>query len=167
VALGTICAYPKFTPSLSRKRSLEWLPGRDERILWACEKDDAGSIPGLPSTVWFQFDLSSACKPLRSRGQFHLQVISRNPSPHSKVPPCQFAGCRRFRRNHSGFQFNKETEFVIDGEKLVIDQDSSQKPCIGVEAFRHFPDKGFGAGCLSCICQAKRSSIFLLVFTSS
>jgi GDP-L-fucose synthase len=48
VAIGTVCAYPKFTPiPFPRGRPLERLPGGDERPLRAGQEDAAGAEPGL------------------------------------------------------------------------------------------------------------------------
>jgi nucleoside-diphosphate-sugar epimerase len=48
VAIGTICAYPKVCADpLPRGRTVERLPGRDERALWPGQEDVVGAEPDL------------------------------------------------------------------------------------------------------------------------
>jgi nucleoside-diphosphate-sugar epimerase len=56
VAIGTVCAYPKYTPVPFREEEL-WNGYPEETN---AQKDAAGAKPGLPSAVWFQFGLSFA-----------------------------------------------------------------------------------------------------------
>ena len=52
VIVGTICAYPKFTPVPFREdESLERVSGRDQCSLWSCKEDAAGPVPGIPAGI--------------------------------------------------------------------------------------------------------------------
>ena len=55
VALGTICAYPKFTPVPFKEDEL-WngYPEEDERPIRPCKKDDAGPVAGVQAAVRVQ-----------------------------------------------------------------------------------------------------------------
>ena len=66
VVLGTICAYPKFTPgAVSRGRPLERLSGRDQRALRHRQEGAAGAVPGVPRAVRHERHLPAAGEPLR------------------------------------------------------------------------------------------------------
>ena len=53
VALGTICAYPKFAPvPFQGRRHLERLSRGNKRSLRTGQKNDAGSVAGLSHAVW-------------------------------------------------------------------------------------------------------------------
>ena len=57
VLLGTICSYPKLTPvAVPRGRSLEWLPGGDERTLRRSEEGAARRRAGVPGAVRLERD---------------------------------------------------------------------------------------------------------------
>ena len=64
VAIGTICAYPKFTPSLSKKRISGSVP-RETNAPYGLAKDAPGAVAVLPAAVWVQLDLSLARQSLR------------------------------------------------------------------------------------------------------
>ena len=61
VAIGTICAYPKFTPVPFKEEDL-WngypeetnalLRQRSGQALWIGKEDDACSVPGISPTIW-------------------------------------------------------------------------------------------------------------------
>jgi GDP-L-fucose synthase len=52
VALGTICAYPKFTRCPLMKRTSGMAILKRQTLLRAGEKDASGTVTGLPSAVW-------------------------------------------------------------------------------------------------------------------
>jgi len=54
VAIGTICAYPKFTPVPFKEEGL-WngYPEETNAPYGLAKKNDAGSVSGLPPAVWF------------------------------------------------------------------------------------------------------------------
>ena len=84
VAIGTVCAYPKFTPVPFREESVERLSGGDERSLWARQEDDAGAGPGLSRTIWLQFDLPAACEPVWPPDNFEPADLSCDPCSDSE-----------------------------------------------------------------------------------
>ena len=62
VAVGTVCAYPKYHPgAVPRGRPLERLPGGDQRALRPGQEDAAGAGPGLPPAVRLQ-RASTCCR---------------------------------------------------------------------------------------------------------
>ena len=68
VALGTICAYPKFTPVPFKEDDI-WngYPGRNQCSLRTCQKNDAGAVASLPAAIWLQLHFLASGKSLRSR----------------------------------------------------------------------------------------------------
>ncbi len=58
VAIGTVCAYPKFTPVPFKEDDL-WIgyPEETNAPYGLGEEDAVGSITSLPSAIWIQFDL--------------------------------------------------------------------------------------------------------------
>ena len=87
VILGTVCAYPKFTPvPVPRGGPLERLPGGDECALRAGEEDAAGPVPGLPAAVRVQLDIPVAGEPLRARGQVRPRRFPRHSGADHQVP---------------------------------------------------------------------------------
>jgi GDP-L-fucose synthase len=51
VALGTVCAYPKYTPSHSKRTPLGRVSGRNQRPLRPGKEDAAGAKPGIPPAI--------------------------------------------------------------------------------------------------------------------
>ena len=71
VAMGTICAYPKFTPIPFAEADLwDGYPEENQCALWPGEKDDAGAGAGVSGTVRLQRHLSAAGELIRSARQF-------------------------------------------------------------------------------------------------
>ena len=68
VAVGTVCAYPKFTPVPFREEDLWNGYPEETNAPYGQQKDVAGAIPGIPAAIWLQLDISSAGKPVRSGG---------------------------------------------------------------------------------------------------
>ena len=65
VVLGTICAYPKFTPvPFHEECAVGWLSGGDQCALWTGEEDDAGAMPVLSRAIRNERRLSFAGEPL-------------------------------------------------------------------------------------------------------
>ena len=59
VAVGTVCAYPKFCSVPFREEDLwEGYPGGDQCTLRNRQEDPARTIPGVPRTVWIQLPFS-------------------------------------------------------------------------------------------------------------
>ena len=58
LALGTVCAYPKFTPApFHEENLLGWVSRGNQRALLIGKEDAVGAIPGLSRPVWVQLDL--------------------------------------------------------------------------------------------------------------
>ena len=70
VVLGTICAYPKFTPVPFRGCVMGWVSGRNECTVLTGEEDAARAVPVLSGTVWHERNLSLACESIRAGRQF-------------------------------------------------------------------------------------------------
>ena len=87
VAIGTICAYPKFTPvPLQGRRSLERLPGGDQRALRHRQEGAAGACrrPTASSTASNAVYLS-AREPLRAARQLRPRDLARDPGADPQV----------------------------------------------------------------------------------
>ena len=70
VALGTICAYPKFTPvPFSEEDLWNGYPEETNAPVRAREEDDARAAPSLPPAVRLRRHLPSAGQPLRASRQ--------------------------------------------------------------------------------------------------
>ncbi len=80
VAIGTICAYPKYTPSRSKKKICGTATRRNQRALRVGEENAAGAVAVLPRAIWLQFDLPAAGEPLRSGRQFQPRQFPRDPA---------------------------------------------------------------------------------------
>ncbi len=66
VAIGTVCAYPKFTPVPFKEEDL-WigLSRRDQCALRPGQEDDAGAGAGVSPAVWLQCHLPAAGESVR------------------------------------------------------------------------------------------------------
>ena len=74
VGIGTICAYPEAgAGAVSRARSLERLPGRDQRAVRHRQEDAAGAGAGLPPAVRLQRHPPAAGQPLRAARQLRSE----------------------------------------------------------------------------------------------
>lgn len=69
VIIGTICAYPKFTPVPFREEEL-WngYPEETNAPYGLAKKNASGSGPGLQTAVWVQLHLSAAREPVWPTG---------------------------------------------------------------------------------------------------
>ena len=93
VALGTICAYPKFTPVPFKEDDL-WngYPEETNAPYGLAKKMIACPVSGLPPAVRLQLHLPAAGQPLRPRRQLRSPLLPRYPGPHQKVRRCRAAG---------------------------------------------------------------------------
>jgi len=62
VAMGTICAYPKFTPIPFKE------PRRNQCSLWFSEENAPGAKSGIQSAIWVQFNCAIPGESLRPPG---------------------------------------------------------------------------------------------------
>jgi nucleoside-diphosphate-sugar epimerase len=66
VAIGTVCAYPKFTPVPFKEDDLWMATRRRPMPLWPGQEDAAGAVAGLPGAVRVQQHLFAAGQPVWS-----------------------------------------------------------------------------------------------------
>lgn len=83
VAIGTICAYPKFTPVPFKEEHLwDGYTGRNERTLWlGQELDVACPIAGLSPAIRIQLHRALSRESLWSQGQLRSGNFARHPRP--------------------------------------------------------------------------------------
>ena len=62
VVLGTICAYPKFTPVPFRRSPLGWLSRRNQCSVRDCEEGSTGPVPGVSRAIRNERHLLAASK---------------------------------------------------------------------------------------------------------
>ena len=95
VVLGTICAYPKFTPVPFREeRSVERLSGGDQRPVRHRQEGAAGPVPGLPRAVRDERHLPAPGESLRTARQLRPRDFARDPGPDPQVRGSQRTGPR-------------------------------------------------------------------------
>jgi len=126
VALGTICAYPKFTP----------VPFREED-LWNGYPEETNAPYGLAKKMTLvqsqayrqQYGFNSIfLLPVNLYGpgdNFTFKSSHVIPALIRKVHLANLLSEEAYDAIIKDFLFNKETEFVIDGKKLKIDKTSS------------------------------------------
>lgn len=66
VAIGTVCAYPKFTPVPFKEDDLWNGYPEETNAPYGLAKNDARAISGLSPTVWLQFYLSHSRQSIRT-----------------------------------------------------------------------------------------------------
>ena len=122
VVAGTVCAYPKHTPTpFSRGRPLERLPGGDERALRRREEVAARRRAGLPRAVRARRDLPAAGEPLRAARQLRPRDLARRPGAdpqdarRRRTRSCSGATARR--RASSSTSRTPPTAFVLAAER--------------------------------------------------
>ena len=126
VALGTICAYPKFTPVPFKEADL-WNGYPEEtnasyglaKKMMLVQSQAYRQQYGFNSIFLLPVNLYGPGDNFTFRSSHVIPALIRKFHLANLLAAGDFVGIIR------DFQFNKETEFVIDGEKLVIDQDSS------------------------------------------
>src|SRR6266545_1287019 len=85
VALGTICAYPKFCRAVQGRGSLERLSGGDERAVRHREEGAPRPERGLPAAVRDEFGRALPREPLRPARQLRPAHLPRHPGAHPEV----------------------------------------------------------------------------------
>src|ERR1700683_4076491 len=74
-----------YSSAVSRRRSVEWLPGGDQRSLRAGKEDVTGPGTGLPTRIRVQLYLSLARKPLWPQRQFRSADVACNSGADKEV----------------------------------------------------------------------------------
>jgi GDP-L-fucose synthase len=126
VALGTICAYPKFTP----------VPFKEDD-LWNGYPEETNAPYGLAKKMMLvqsqayrrQYGFNSIfLLPVNLYGpgdNFSFKSSHVIPALIRKFHLANVLAAGDFGSIVRDFQFNKETEFVIDGKRVIIDSESS------------------------------------------
>ena len=86
VAVGTICAYPKFTPVPFREELLwEGYPEETNAAYGLAKKMLLVQGAGIPAAVWLQCYLPAADQPVRARRQLRPCEFACHPSTHPQM----------------------------------------------------------------------------------
>ena len=86
VQVGTICAYPKFTPVPFREDDLwQGYPEETNAPYGIAKKALPGDAPGLPATIRAERNLSPAGESLWTGRQFRSEFLARHPRLDSQV----------------------------------------------------------------------------------
>jgi nucleoside-diphosphate-sugar epimerase len=80
VAIGTICAYPKFTPVPFHEDAL-W----DGYPAWPGQEDAAGPGTGVSRAIWVRCHLLAADEPVRTRRQLRSAELTRHSSANPQM----------------------------------------------------------------------------------
>ena len=89
VAIGTVCAYPKFTPVPFREADL-WngYPEETNAPYGHAKENAPGAVAGLPTAIRVQLHLSFAGEPVWARRQLRSGVGPCDPGLDPKVSGC-------------------------------------------------------------------------------
>jgi len=133
VALGTICAYPKFTP----------VPFK-ERDLWAGYPEETNAPYGLAKKMMLvqsqayrqQYEFNSIfLLPVNLYGpsdNFTFTSSHVIPALIRKFHLAQLLSCNDFAAIIRDFQFNHETEIVTAGKKVMLTKNTSHADILAV-----------------------------------
>src|ERR1700722_7805247 len=82
---NNLCLPEVCSTAVSRRRSVEWLPGGDQRSLRTGQEDVTGPGTGVPSGIRVQLYLSFACKPVWPQRQLRSENVACNSGADNEV----------------------------------------------------------------------------------